>query len=175
MPKRFTKKILALLAVLLLTPWPAAYAYDNAPAGERPVQITAAEPSAAPSLSVFGKAIGGVTTPGDLFCIDTADSPVDMLVTLHLTNAEELIHFYRYLMFNVGIYIQTDTNQWQKATASDGELVPDTYLTMQNGRVSFMLPGYAKYKVTIDNGSFNCFRSDADGCSISPKFYLTAE
>ena len=175
MPKRFTKKILSLLAILLLTPWPVAYAHDNALAKEEPIQITAAEPSAAPSLSVFGKAIGGVDTPGDLFYIDTTGSPIDMLVTLHLTNAEELVHYYRYFMLNIGIYTQTDTNQWEKATASDGEPIPDTYLTMQNGRVSFMLPGYAKYKVTIDNGSFSCFRSDADGGSISPRFYLTAE
>ena len=167
--------IFTLLAILLLTPWPVAYAYDNALAGPEPIQIEVAEPSAAPSWSAFGGAIGGVNTPGDLFYIDTTNYAADMLVTLHLTNTEELIHYYRYLTLKVGIYVQTDTNQWKQATASNGELIPDTYITMRNGRVSFSLPGYHKHKVTIDSGCFYVFRTAADGSGISPKFYLTVE
>ncbi len=164
-----------MLAILLLAPWPVAYAHDNAMAGQETYQIEAAAPPAAPAWNAFGKAIGGVTTPVDLFYIDIADSPADISATLYLTNAGELIHYYRYLILKVGVYVQTDTDQWEKATAGNGELIPDTYITMRNGRVSFALPGYAKHKVTIDSGSFYCFSTTADGGSISPSFYLTAE
>ena len=167
--------IFILLAILLLTPWPVAYAYDNAIAAQEPIQIQAAEPSAAPNWSVFGKAIGGVTTPGDLFYVDTTNNPADVLVTLHITNTEELIQCYRYLILNVGVYVQTGADQWEKVLMGNGEELPDTYITMRNGQVSFNLPGYAKYKITIDRGCFYCFKTGTDGGSISPKFYLTAE
>ena len=169
------KFIFPLLALFLLTPWPVAYAYDNALAAQQPIQIEAAETSAAPSWNAFGRAIGGVTTPGDLFYIDTINNPADTSVTLYLTNTEELSHYYRYLTLNVGVYVQTGADQWEKATTGNGELIPDTYITMQNGAVSFTLPGYAEYKITIDSGCFYCFRNASDGSSISPKFYLTAE
>ena len=169
------KLILLLLSILLLVPWPVAYAYDNGMAGELPIQVQAAGSSAAPSWEVFGRTIGGVTTPGDLFYIDTTNNTADMLVTLHLTNAEELIRYYRYLILNVGVYIQTRTDQWEKVTMGNGEAIPDTYITMRNGNVSFTLPGYAKYKITIDSGCFYCIGTGADGDGASPKFYLTAE
>ena len=169
------KFILPLLAVLLLTPWPVAYAYDIALAKQEPIQVEAAEISAAPSWNAFGRAIGGVTTPGDLFYIDATNNPADISVTLHLTNAEELVHYYRYLILNVGVYFQTSIDQWEKATIVNGELIPDTYITMRNGAVSFTLPGYAIYKITIDSGSFYSFGTAADGGSVSPQFYLTAE
>ena len=165
---------LPLLAILLLTPWPVAYAYDNAMASPGPIQITAAEPSAAPSCRVFGKAIGGVS-PGDLFYIDATKNSTDIQVTLHLTNTDELINYYRYLILKVGVYVQTGVNQWEKATTGNGELTPDTYITMRNGNVSFTLPGCAKYKVTIDRGCFYCFSTNTDEGSMSPTFYLTAE
>jgi len=175
MARKSIKKFIFLLAVFLLAPWPVAYAYDNAMAEEEPVQVEAAESSAAPSWSVFGGAIGGVTNPGDLFYIDMTNSAADALVTLHLTNTEELIHYYRYLILRVGVYVETGIDQWEPSTAANGEMIPDTYVTMRNGRVSFTLPGYARHKVTIDSGSFYCFRNSPDGGSSSPKFYLTVE
>lgn len=169
--------IFIFMAILLLAPWPVAYAYDNALAGpeQMPVEIRVAEASAAPSWSVFGRAIGGVTTPGDLFYVGNTDNAADILVTLYLTNSEDLIHYYRYLILNVGIYVQNSDGQWERATAGNGELIPDTYLTMHNGRVSFTLPGYAQYKITIDSGCFYTFGVGADGGSASPKFYLSVE
>ena len=167
--------IFVLLATLLLTPWQVAYAYDNDMAEQAPIQIEAAPASVTPSWHAYGSAIGGVSAPGDLFYIDAADSAIDTLVTLHLTNADELVHYYRYLILRVGVYAQNDTGQWEKAAAGDGELIPDTYLTMRNGRVIFHLRGYARYKLTIDGGSFYCFPAGSDGGSVSPKFYLTAE
>ncbi len=166
--------IFSLLAVLLLTPWPVAYAYDNAKAGPEPVQIEAAQASSAPGWKVYGGAIGGVSTPGDLFYIDTTGSTADILATLYLTNSDELVHHYRYLILKVGGYSQIGINQWQKAVKGNGKPFPDTYITMQNGKVDFTLSGYAKYKITIDSGSFYAFRTKGDG-SVSPKFYLTVE
>jgi len=166
------KLIFLLLATLLLAPWPVAYAHDNVMAGQSPIQIEAAETEAAPHWTTFGKAIGGVT-PGDLFYIDTSNSMTDMLVTLHITNTDELVHYYRYLILNVGVYVQTDTDQWEKATTGNGEFLPDTYITMLNGKVSFTLPGHAKYKITIDKGCFYCYGTANDENAISPTFYLT--
>ena len=165
-----------LMAILLLTPWPVAYAYENALAGTDmlPVEVAAAEESVAPSCNVFGNAIGGVN-PGDLFYIDSAGSIADMAITLHITNADELIQYYRYMTLEVGVYVQTDVDQWQRITLGDGSTLPDSYITMRNGRVSFNLPGYAKYKVTLDGGCFYSFSSAADRGSASPSFYLTVE
>jgi len=169
------KLLFPLLAILLLTPWPVAYAHDNDVAGQELVQIEAAESSAAPGWQVFGKAIGGVDTPGDLFYIDATEYAADTSVNLYLTNADELIHCYRYLILNVGVYVQSDTDQWERATMGNGEEIPGTYISMQGGKVSFSLPGYAKYKLTIDGGSFYGLSPGVDGGSQSPKFYLTAE
>ena len=169
------KLILVLLAILLLGPWPVAYAYDNGMAGDLPIRVEAAEFSAAPGWKIFGGAIGGVTSPGDLFYIDTTDYSSDILVTLYLTNTAELIHYYRYQILDVGVYVQTGAEQWEKATGTDGELIPDTYITMRNANVSFALPAYARYKVTIDSGSFYCISGSPDGSNFSPKFYLTVE
>ena len=152
-----------------------AYAYDNDMAEQAPIQIEAASTSVEPSWHAYGNAIGGVSAPGDLFYIDAADSAIDALVTLHLTNADELIYYYRYLILKVGVYVQDDTGQWEKATTGNGEPFPDTYLTMRNGRVDFCLPGYARYKLTIDGGSFYCFPIGSYSGSVSPGFYLTAE
>jgi hypothetical protein len=44
---------------------------------------------------------------------------------------------------------------------------------MQNGQVSFTLPGYARYKITIDKGCFYYYGdSDGEG-AVAPEFYLT--
>jgi len=165
------KLIFLLFATLLLTPWPVAYAYDDTVAGQAPIQVEAAEPEVAPKMNAFGKAIGSVT-PGDLFYIDTGSITADMPITLHITNTGELVHYYRYLTLNVGVYTETDTDQWEKVTTGNGEPLPDTYITMSNGMVSFTLPGYAKYKITIDKGCFYCYGS-TDQSSVLPEFYLT--
>jgi len=166
------KLIFPLLAALLLIPWPVAYAHDNALAGQAPIQIEAADPATVPQWKAYGNAIGGVT-PGNLFYINSSNNTTDMPVTLHMTNTGELVHHYRYLILNVGVYVQTGTDQWEKVTTSNGELLPDTYITMLNGKVSFTLPGYAKYKITIDKGSFYCYGTNSGESAASPEFYLT--
>ena len=136
--------IFIFLSILLLAPWPVAYAQES-------------------------------TIAGDLFYLDSKGA-MDTLITLHLTNADELIHYFRYMIFRVGVYVQTGENEWERATLSDGEPVPDVYLTMRNGMVNFMLPGYSRYKITLDGGSFYSFSIDASvGGAASPNFYLTVE
>lgn len=173
---KWTKRIFPFIALLLLLPWPIAYAFDVSDGvigGQDAVRIEVAEASVAPSMSVFGSAIGGVN-PGDLFYIDATDNPADIVVTLYITNAQELISSYRFLILNVGVYVESN-GEWEKATGNNGKLVSDTILSMRNGQVSFTLPGLAKYKVTIDSGSFYSFPASADRDSFSPQFHLEVD
>ena len=163
MTKKLAKLIFPLCCVLLLAPWPVAYAHDTVNAAEPPVQVTVAE--AVPSITAFGKAIGSVK-PGDLFYIDASNSPADIEVSLYLTNASELAHHYRYMILKVGVYVQSGSNGWEKAG------LPDTYLTMRNGGVNFRLQGYAQYRITVEGGSFYCFGTNKTEGDISPRFYL---
>ena len=177
MRNKWTKRIFPFIALLLLAPWPIAYGHDagDGVVEEETVQIEAAEASAQPAWTAFGKAIGGVDTPGDVFYIDATDNPGDIQVTLHITNAKELSHCYRYLILNVGIYVKSDAGEWKKAAQYNGEPIPDTFITMSNGQVGFSLPGLAKYKITIDSGSFYCINAVADGGSVSPQLYLEVD
>jgi hypothetical protein len=176
MNKKLLKRIFPLIAVLLLAPWPIAYGYEasGAAAEQDTAQITIAEASAAPSVAVFGKAISGVES-GDLFYIDATNNTADIQVTLYITNTEELIHNYRYIILKVGVYAQGDDGEWKNPSGNNGEPVPDTFITMNNGQVSFTLPGYAKYKLTIDSGSINCITANGEKGSLSPQFYLEVE
>ena len=176
MNKKLLKRLFPIIAVLLLTPWPVAYGFENANAGQETTQITVAEASAKPSMTVFGQAIGGVT-PGDLFYINTANQTADMKATLYITNAEELVHNYRYLILKVGVYVKGNDGEWEKASGNNGEPIPETFITMHNGQVSFTLAGYANYKLTIDGGSYHSHSftgSDEEG-SFSPQFYLEVD
>jgi len=94
--QEITKEALSSNSSITAAPWPIAYGYEasNASVGQETVQVTAAEASAKPSWTAFGRAIGGVN-PGDLFHVDATNSPADISVTLYLTNAEELVHAYR--------------------------------------------------------------------------------
>ena len=170
MRNKWIKRFFPLIVLLLLAPWPVAYAHTfdaNAMSEQDTARIEVAEASAQPSWSAFGKAIGGVT-PGDLFYIDATDNPADTVVTLYITNAQELISYYRYLILGVGVYAESDTGEWEKAST-------DTFITMRNGQVSFTLPGYAEYKVTIDGGSYYCTTANTESGSLSPQFYLEVD
>ena len=170
-PIRF---ILLLAAILLLTTCLTSYAYGDGRAGDGTIRVAAAAPVKAPSATLFGRAISGVT-PGDLFYIDAAGNANDIAVTLYLTNANELIHYLRYLILEVGIYFESSDGQWQKVSLPDGNPASLTFITLRNGLVSFTLAGYVKYKVTIDAGSFYCLPVNANGDNPSPQFYLTVE
>ncbi len=168
------KRALFLIStlILLLIPCSVAYAYDGANATENSMAIVPADATSAPHINAFGNAIGGVEA-GDLFLIDVSGTTIDTPLTLYMTNVDELVHSYRYMNLNVGIYVQTETGSWEKISEVFGEPTADKYITMQNSMVSFTLPGNAKYKITIDNG---CFRSYGiiPGENIAiPSFYLT--
>jgi len=174
MRNKWIKRLFPLFALLLLAPWPIAYAYDDATAGQDGVRIEVAEASVAPTWTAFGKAIGGAT-PGDLFYIDVTDNPADVVATLYLTNAQELIGCYRNLILKVGIYTEIAGGDWEKASTGNGEPTSEIFITMRNGQVSFTLSGLAKYKITIDSGSFYCTTTNTDKGSLSPQFYLEVD
>ncbi len=166
------KWLFPLIVLALLAPWPIAYAHNFDPTsldGQDAVQIKIAELSAAPTWTTFARAKGGVTTPGDLFYIDATEYTGDIVVNLYLTNAYELSKSYSYLTLEVGIYVEGNASEWEKAST------PDTFITLENGKVSFTLAGYAKYKVTIDGGSFYSINTNVNGGSISPQFHLTVD
>ncbi len=172
---RIIRLILLVSALLLLTPWLTSYAYGTSNGtGNKTIHIEAADPPKAPSATVFGKAIGGVT-PSDLFYIDATDNARDMSVSLYLTNAPELTPYLRYLILEVGVYFEGSDGQWRKALLRNGEPVPNTYITLRNSPVSLMLTGYTRYKVTVDSGSFYCLTSHTNGGNLSPRFYLIVE
>ena len=175
MSKSFTKKIFPLLAVLLLAPWPVAYAHDynNDTTGQdNAIRIEVAGPSVAPTWTAFRRTIGGVTTPGDLFYIDATQNAADISVNLYITNTHELSHCYRYLILRVGVYSQSEAGGWEKAYQANGEPVTDVFITLRDVRVSLSLPGCTKYKITIDSGSFYCITTNTDRGSLDPQFYL---
>ena len=177
MPKIFIRKLFPVLALLLLIPWPVAYAHDfdtGATGGQDAVRIGIAEASVQPTWAAFGKTVGGVT-PGALFYIDAINNSADIAVNIYITNAQELIGCYRYMILKVGAYVGGDSSGWERASMSSGEPFPDTFITMCNGRVHFVLPGLAKYQITIDGGSFYCTTTRTGNGSLAPQFYLTVD
>ena len=173
MKKRLLKRYFPIIALMILLPWPMAYGYEvvGASTAQESIQITAAEASAQPTWTAFGKAIGSVTA-GDLFYIDATANTADINATLYLTNAPELIHHYRYLTLKIGLYRQVADADWDKVTEYNGMPVPDTFITMNNGQVSVTLSGCASYKLTIDGGSFYSYGAEAGDGNASPEFFL---
>ncbi len=172
MRNKWIKRLFPFLFVFLL-PWPIAHATSvNELTDGGTVRVEVAEPSARPSYTAFGRAIGGVSNPGDLFYIDATNSAAEIKVTLYLTNTQQLIRHYQYLILHTGIYVENGEGEWEKAIASDGEPVPKTIISLHNGRASFLLAGDARYRVSIDSGCFYCHRASADSSSLSPQFSL---
>lgn len=177
MVKRFVSEILPILVILALAPWVVTYtqgAGGDVPADE-PVRIRVAEASAMPSWRTFGKAVGGVDTPGDLFSFDATERTDDITVNLCIVNTRQLSSCYTYLTLQVGVYVQGGAGGWEKASRRNNEPVPEIYLTLRSGQASFTLPGGAEYKVTIDDGSFYCSGTGSYGGCLSPRFSLTVD
>lgn len=171
MKNKWIKRFFPLFVFLLLAPWPLAYAYTYISDAATPgtVQVSVPDSSAAPTWTVFGGAIGGVNTPGDIFYLDATGNTVDVQATLYITNAQELIRAYRYLILKVGVYVESDTDTWEGAANAD------TFITLQDAQLTFTLTGDAKYKVTIDSGSFYGRDTNFAGGSVSPNFYLRVD
>jgi len=177
MKRSLLKKMLPLLALLLLAPWPVAYAYANNGIGNTAdfVQVTPAPIEAAPSITAYRGTISSVK-PGDLFYLNTPQGKSDTEAILYLTNSDELIHQYQYIILKVGVYVQDSEGQWQKAVSSFGLEVPETYISMIDSQVIFHLPGNAKYKVTIDSGSIYSLETVSGQADLAqPNFYLDVD
>ncbi len=170
--------IFALIIVVTLLVAPRltsiAYGQDNGDAEMSGIIIEAAPPQDAPVVDFFGGAIGGVAA-GDLFYINATGSPLDMSVNLYITNPDNLIHSLRYLILKVAIYVEVSEGQWEQITSQGGIELPDTYITLQNSPVNFILPGAARYKVAIESGSYYCLPFRPDNGEIAPQFYLNVE
>lgn len=170
--KKLAKWIFPLICLGLLLPWPVAYAADVAGGtSEDEVRVEAAQENV-PDFTVWGKAIGGVPA-GDLFFIDATSDTADKIVILYLANADELVSHYTFMNLKIGVYVDNN-GEWEPAFGSNGEVVPQTILSMRNGQVSFLLPGYAKYKVTIDGGAYYCTNANDDG-GLSPQLFLEVD
>lgn len=175
--RRFIRELLPFLAILALVPWVATSA-EGAGAGAleaKPVEIRVAELSAMPGWRTFSKAIGSVDTPGDLFYFDAGERTDAVVATLSIVNTHELSHCYTYLTLAAGVYVLGSNGEWEKASWKNGGPIPATYITLRNAQVSFTLPGRAKYKVTIDSGTFHCRTTEVSGGSVSPRFNLTVD
>jgi hypothetical protein len=170
---KWIRRFFPFFALLVLLPWPAAYAYDIASdANQDSIRIEVAEDAAKPSYTVFGKAVGSVPS-GDLFSVDAGDHTADILVTLYLTNSPDLISHYSFMQLKIGVYVWSD-GEWIKASASNGEAIPQTILSLRNGQASFLLPGYAKYKIAIDGGSYYATNASG-GDSLPPQLHLEVD
>lgn len=177
MSRRFIRELLPFLVIFTLAPLTLNYAHGaggDVP-GDSPVRIQVAEASAMPGWQAYGRAIGGIDTPGDLFYFDATERSGDITVSLCNVNTQQLSYRYGYLSLQVGVYVQNSTGDWEKAPRKSGRLVPETCLTLHKDRVNFTLPGGAEYKLTIDGGSFYCRGTNAYGGSISPRFSLTVD
>lgn len=172
--QRIVGIILAIPVLLLLVPWLASLAYGESDGGtEQPViTVEAADSFRAPRLKLYGKAIGSIT-PGDLFDIDATNSPRDLAAGLYITNADKLIPHLRYLILEVSIYIEEEDGRWLKTPIADGGgAARDTFITLRNSPVNFTLPGNARYRITIDSGSFYCLTASGPGDNLSLGFHL---
>ncbi|MBN1160484.1 MAG: hypothetical protein JXA17_00835 [Dehalococcoidales bacterium] len=174
--KKFFRFSLIFVMLLLAASWLSSIAYGqtNDGAEQSEIYIEVAPPEAAPSVTFYGRAIGSVTA-GDLFYINSVHSPQDISLGLYITNCDELIHYFRYLILKVAVYIEDAEGQWQPVASQNETALPDTYITLQNSPVNFYLPGLARYKVTIESGSYHSHPFHADGGVISPSFYLNVE
>ncbi|MFC1962021.1 hypothetical protein ACFLWN_03135 [Chloroflexota bacterium] len=114
-------RLLAFVAVLLLlAPWPVAYASEVT--GSYSALVKTAVTLEKPGWQAYGKTISSVT-PGTLFEIDCSDVPTDSRATLYLTNADELVHHYRYLMLKIRVYFQGENGEWQNLPLSEKTVI----------------------------------------------------
>jgi hypothetical protein len=113
----------------------------------------------------------GAVTAGDIYYVDAGDYTGDILVTINLTNPEELSLDYSYLNLNVNVW-EGSSGDWSQAAEADGSAIGTVYLTLINGSTTFILHGATEYCISLDGGSYYCINTNATGGSLSPDFYL---
>jgi len=173
--RKILKFLLIFVMALLIVSWltSTAFGQTNDDVEQPGILVEAAPPEALPAVDLIGNAIGSVTG-GDLFYIDATGSPLDISLDLYITNPDELIHYLRYLILKVAVYVEVTDGQWQQITSQNGTALPDTYITLQNSPVRFTVPGLGNYKITIESGCYHSHPFHPNGGEISPSFYLTA-
>ncbi|HEX76956.1 MAG TPA: hypothetical protein G4O03_00880 [Dehalococcoidia bacterium] len=134
-------------------------------------------------------------SPGDLYVVDLTTYTGDVLVTLYLNNPVDLTAAYSYLNMAICVYKATAWNDADLNNTVDPDELTwetigspsygvsngayDTYLTLTNGYVSFVVTsptelGTGDYRhrffaVTLDAGIFYCIDATA---TLSPAFYI---
>lgn len=133
--------------------------------------FTAGNRTTAPSWSPSTGTVGTVTTAGDIYYVEIANTGSGTqkgLVTLFLDNPAALAAAYSYLNLKIEIYKQTGSvaaPTWTTLSASE-------YLTLTSSSASFLLDE-GQYTVTVDDsGSYYC--TDATG-TLAPSFYLKVD
>lgn len=163
--------VIALLAALLVTSGVFAYAFTTATAT---IGVTAPTSDFATvtagsvtAPTVFGRFTGTWPT-GDLYTI-TPDASYtgDLVITVYLTNAGELIRYYQHLNMKLEFMDSTNTTADEQ-----GEV---QVINMQNSQVLFTWandPGAGPYTVKITGGSFRIhpFKSLTGG-SYQPQLW----
>lgn len=163
----------AIIAALVLVPWAVAYGYGNVKAADASSSIEAADPALVPSIHIFGNARGSISS-GELFTIDNSGAATDLTFTLSLSNIGELAKYFRYMTFNVGLFVQSGNTTWEKMTDLGGASAPQLCINMQGSELVFTLPGNAKYKVTVESGSYHSFSIAPGQSAAIPQFSLSS-
>jgi len=119
----------------------------------------------------------GSTGNGTLFDIDTATSNYtgDMVATLYITNADELIEVYRVLAMFIAVYNSSgnvvDINADGSANVSNDYVL----LTLDNGSVDLNIAGAADvFTVKLDSGFYatHIWDTSWSSGSAAPALYL---
>jgi hypothetical protein len=131
------------------------------------ISVTPAPAEDIPNINFFGNYVGSIEG-GDLFYVDAASVEADFSVDLYITNADNLVKSYRFMIFKVTVYMLDAEGQWQEFNMLNA---PDTFITLDNARVTISLAGLANYKVAIESGSYKSFPHAADN-DVAPQFYL---
>lgn len=166
------KLLIIITVVFVLSPWPVAYAYSNGPIDQPGITISMPNTSDNKSFPVFGQAIGTIPAV-ELFYISAVNHQGDIGATLYLTNSDELVHCYRYMILECHVFVSTGNDSWEDVTSyQTGGGEGQVFLTLRNGRIGFELPGGSHYKVTIERGNYYCLNRNAK--EYTPAFYLEA-
>jgi hypothetical protein len=159
-----------LVAAILLVPWAIAYGYDKVNAADISASIVPAEQADVPTVHIFGNYTGSISN-GDLFIIDTTGATADITFNLVMANLDELVGCYRAMNMNIAVYVQSGDATWQKMTAAS---LAEMNINMETGSLNFSLPGNARYKVTVEKGSYRSFSFTKAKNVAIPQFSLTA-
>jgi len=128
-----------------------------------------------PSWTPVGDTAGGITTPGDLYYLESSTVITEAIAFVYLTNAGDLANCYSYL--NMGLNLWWGDGTVYTETTGSGA---DDWLTLTNGYVSFTFPPtttidstqVVTYAITLDEISWYCTDGTCNSDDLSPSFYV---